>query len=86
MGLILFMMQNIAPGKYKMARYAFGSGLMNLDFMIPSMRSVFVSDWPDYKEFFIWVLIATIPAFIVTWLVPLTKTEETNIESETIVA
>ncbi|MBC7867203.1 MAG: MFS transporter, partial [Gloeobacteraceae cyanobacterium ES-bin-316] len=27
-GLILFMMQNIAPGKYKMAHYAFGSGLM----------------------------------------------------------
>jgi PAT family beta-lactamase induction signal transducer AmpG len=71
-GLILFMMQNIAPGKYKMAHYAFGSGLMNLGFMIPSMISGFVSDYLGYKEFFIWVLIATIPAFLVTWLVPLT--------------
>ncbi len=70
-GLILFMMQNIAPGKYKMAHYAFGSGLMNLGFMIPSMVSGFVSDFLGYKEFFIWVLIATIPAFLVTWLVPL---------------
>jgi PAT family beta-lactamase induction signal transducer AmpG len=75
-GLILFMMQNIAPGKYKMAHYAFGSGLMNLGFMIPSMVSGFVSDYLGYKEFFIWVLIATIPAFIVTWLVPLQKVEE----------
>lgn len=75
-GLILFMMQNIAPGKYKMAHYAFGSGLMNLGFMIPSMVSGFVSDWLGYKEFFIWVLIATVPAFIVTWLVPLRKPEE----------
>lgn len=75
-GLILFMMQNIAPGKYKMAHYAFGSGLMNLGFMIPSMVSGFVSDFLGYKEFFIWVLIATIPAFIVTWLVPLRKVEE----------
>ncbi len=75
-GLILFMMQNIAPGKYKMAHYAFGSGLMNLGFMIPSMVSGFVSDLLGYKEFFIWVLIATIPAFIVTWLVPLAKVEE----------
>jgi PAT family beta-lactamase induction signal transducer AmpG len=72
-GLILFMMQNIAPGKYKMAHYAFGSGLMNLGFMIPSMISGLVSDYLGYKEFFIWVMIATIPAFIVTWFVPLRK-------------
>ncbi len=75
-GLILFMMQNIAPGKYKMAHYAFGSGLMNLGFMIPSMVSGFLSDYLGYKEFFIWVMIATIPAFLVTWFVPLQKVEE----------
>ena len=83
-GLILFMMQNIAPGKYKMAHYAFGSGLMNLGFMIPSMVSGFVSDYLGYKEFFIWVLIATIPAFLVTWLVPLKKVEdEVTVEDKT---
>lgn len=81
-GLILFMMQNIAPGKYKMAHYAFGSGLMNLGFMLPSMISGLLSDMLGYKEFFIWVLIATIPAFIVTWLVPLRAPEEK--EEETI--
>lgn len=70
------MMQNIAPGKYKMAHYAFGSGLMNLGFMIPSMVSGFVSDYLGYKEFFIWVMVATIPAFLVTWFVPLKKVEE----------
>ncbi|RZK44274.1 MAG: MFS transporter [Pedobacter sp.] len=77
-GLILFMMQNIAPGKYKMAHYAFGSGLMNLGFMIPSMISGLLSDYLGYKEFFIWVLIATIPAFIVTWLVPLMPAEKND--------
>ena len=81
-GLILFMMQNIAPGKYKMAHYAFGSGLMNLGFMIPSMVSGFVSDYLGYKEFFIWVLIATIPAFLVTWLVPLKKVEDDEVAKE----
>lgn len=75
-GLILFIMQNIAPGKYKMAHYAFASGLMNLGFMLPSMVSGFVSDFLGYREFFIWVLIATAPAFIVSWLVPLKKVEE----------
>lgn len=75
-GLILFIMQNIAPGKYKMAHYAFGSGLMNLGFMIPSMISGFVSDFLGYKEFFIWVIISTIPAFLVTWFVPLRSQAE----------
>ncbi len=82
-GLILFMMQNIAPGKYKMAHYAFGSGLMNLGFMIPSMISGYLSDHLGYKEFFIWVLIATIPAFIVSWLVPLRKPDDNeSLESD----
>jgi len=80
-GLILFIMQQIAPGKYKMAHYAFASGLMNLGFMLPSMISGMVSDYLGYKEFFIWVLISTIPSFLVTWLVPLKKPEEESNET-----
>ena len=34
-GLTLFMMQQIAPGKYKMAHYAFATGIMNLGMMSP---------------------------------------------------
>ncbi|WP_220494856.1 MFS transporter [Lacibacter sediminis] len=81
-GLILFIMQQIAPGKYKMAHYAFGSGLMSLGFLLPSMVSGYVSDWLGYKEFFIWVLISTIPAFLVTWLVPLQQFEEAKTDTE----
>ena len=74
-GLTLFMMQQIAPGKYKMAHYAFATGIMNLGVMIPAMLSGYLSDIMGYKTFFIWVLFATIPAFMVTWLVPLKKME-----------
>ena len=74
-GLILFMMQQIAPGKYKMAHYAFATGLMNLGVTIPSMISGYVSDLVGYKHFFIWVLIATIPSFLVVWFVPLKEPE-----------
>lgn len=80
-GLILFMMQNIAPGKYRMAHYAFGSGLMNLGFMLPSMVSGILSDYLGYKEFFIWVMIATIPAFIVTILVPLKRPSDEVVDN-----
>ncbi len=83
-GLILFMMQQIAPGKYKMAHYAFASGIMNLGFMLSSMFSGFMSDWLGYKIFFIWVMIATIPAIIFAWFVPFAnpdnKEEEKKIE------
>jgi PAT family beta-lactamase induction signal transducer AmpG len=75
-GLILYIMQQIAPGKYKMAHYAFGSGLTNLGFMIPSMISGYLSDTMGYQYFFIWVLISTIPAFLISLLVPLPKLED----------
>jgi PAT family beta-lactamase induction signal transducer AmpG len=77
-GLILYMMQQIAPGKYKMAHYAFATSLMQFGFLIPSMISGFVSDFLGYKHFFIWVMVATIPSFLVAWLVPFrdTKSEE----------
>jgi PAT family beta-lactamase induction signal transducer AmpG len=77
-GLILFMMQQIAPGKYKMAHYAFATAIMNLGFMIPSMLSGYLSDYMGYRNFFIWVMIATIPSFLVTWLVPFKDAEPEN--------
>lgn len=82
-GLILYMMQQIAPGRYKMAHYAFATSLMQLGFLIPSMISGFVSDFLGYRDFFIWVMIATIPSFLVAWLVPFrdTKSEEAVAQS-----
>jgi MFS transporter, PAT family, beta-lactamase induction signal transducer AmpG len=74
-GLILFMMQQIAPGKYKMAHYAFATAVMYLGFMLPSMVSGYISDFLGYKNFFIWVLFATLPSFLVTWLVPFRETD-----------
>jgi PAT family beta-lactamase induction signal transducer AmpG len=69
-GLTLYMMQQIAPGKYKMAHYAFATGLMNLGLMIPSALSGFISDFLGYKHFFLWVMFSTIPSFLVALFVP----------------
>ena len=82
-GLTLFMMQQIAPGKYKMAHYAFATGVMNLGLMIPSAMSGFISDFLGYKHFFLWVMIATIPAFLVTWLVPFREVEDETASADT---
>ena len=71
-GLTLFMMQQIAPGKHSMAHYAFASGIMNLGVMLPGSISGFVSDWLGYQNFFIFTLVATLPAFFITYFVPFT--------------
>lgn len=71
-GLTLFMMQQIAPGKHQMSHYAFASGIMNLGVMLPGMMSGAFSDWLGYRHFFIYVLLATIPSLLITYFIPFT--------------
>ncbi len=78
-GLTLFMMQQVAPGKHQMAHYAFASGIMNLGVMIPGMLSGWLSNAMGYSMFFIFVLVATIPAFIITWFVPFRYDDKGNL-------
>lgn len=69
-GLTLFMMQQVAPGKHQMAHYAFASAIMNLSVMVTGAVSGFLSDALGYKMFFIVVMIATIPVFILSRVIP----------------
>ena len=75
-GLTLFMMQQVAPGKHQMAHYAFASGIMNLGVMIPGMMSGFLSDWLGYDIFFVAVLFAAIPVLILVRFLPFTYPDE----------
>ena len=68
-GLTLFMMQQIAPGKHQMSHYAFASGIMNLGVMLPGMLSGYLSDALGYRTFFLVVLLCAIPALLITWFV-----------------
>ncbi|MPQ46630.1 MFS transporter [Marinifilum sp. N1E240] len=77
-GLMLFMMQQVAPGKYKMAHYAFATGIMNLGIMIPGMVSGFMSDWLGYKLFFICILVVIIPSLLAAKYVPFVHSEESE--------
>lgn len=79
-GLTLFIMQQVAPGKHQMAHYAFGSALANLGVMLPGMISGLISDAVGYRAFFLWALLATIPAFLITWFVPFTHPDEKTAE------
>jgi MFS transporter, PAT family, beta-lactamase induction signal transducer AmpG len=69
-GVILLMMQEIAPGKYQTAHYAFANSLMNLGLMIPGTVSGKIQMAVGYRNFFIWVLVSSIPALILSRFIP----------------
>jgi len=59
----------ISQGKHKTAHYAICTGIMALGMMLPGMFSGWLQEHIGYSHFFIWVLISTIPGFIVAALV-----------------
>jgi MFS transporter, PAT family, beta-lactamase induction signal transducer AmpG len=67
-GFAAFMMYLIyvADGIYKTAHYALASGLMGLGMMLPGMISGDIQKYLGYENFFIWVLLATIPGLILS--------------------
>ncbi len=79
-GLTLFMMQQVAPGRHQMSHYAFASGIMNLGVMIPGMLSGWLCDLLGYSTFFIAVMVLTIPAFIMAWKVPFSHDDSEHLD------
>jgi len=65
---MLFMIL-IADGEHKTAHYAICTGFMALGMMLPGMLSGWIQETVGYPHFFVWVVISTIPGFIVAALV-----------------
>jgi MFS transporter, PAT family, beta-lactamase induction signal transducer AmpG len=61
----------ISEGNFKTSHYAIATGFMALGMMLPGMFSGWLQEFIGYKYFFIWVMISTIPAFIITKFIPL---------------
>jgi PAT family beta-lactamase induction signal transducer AmpG len=61
---MLYMMM-IADGPHKTAHYAICTGFMALGMMLPGMAAGWIEDQIGYIKFFAWVLVCTIPSFIV---------------------
>ncbi|MBF0199486.1 MAG: MFS transporter [Planctomycetes bacterium] len=72
---MLYMMQQISPGKYHMAHYAFCTALMNLVLVPTQAASGLIADHVGYKVYFLIVMAATIPSFIAAWFAPFPQEE-----------
>jgi PAT family beta-lactamase induction signal transducer AmpG len=67
---MLYMMQQIAPGRYHMTHYAFCTALMNLVLIPTQMASGPLADWLGYRSFFIFVMFASLPSVLAAWFAP----------------
>lgn len=63
-GYMLYMIY-LSEGKYKTSHFAITTAFMAIGMMIPGMVSGYIQEWLGYQHFFVWVMIATIPSFIV---------------------
>ncbi len=61
---MLFMIY-VSEGKHKTAHFALTTGFMALGMMIPGMVSGWLQELIGYQHFFIWVMICSIPSFLV---------------------
>lgn len=65
-GVILFIMQVVAVGKYQTAHYALGTGVMQLGLVLFKSISGDIQAALGYERFFLWVLVSAIPVLVLT--------------------
>lgn len=61
----------ISDGEYKTSHFAIAIGFMTLGMMLPGMLSGYLQGLIGYRYFFIWILAAAIPSFIIARYIPL---------------
>ena len=68
-GMILFIMQAVAPGRFQTAHYALGSGVMQLGFIISKTISGDIQIKMGYEHFFLWTIACGVPALVLMFFV-----------------
>ena len=69
-GFMIYLMQQLAPGKYTTTHYAFGTGLMGLCNLVTGVISGHLQEMMGYVSYFVFVMAATVPSFLATWFAP----------------
>jgi len=72
-GMVLFIMQAVAPGRFPTAHYALGSGVMQLGFVLAKFVSGDIQVSVGYPHFFAWTVACGLPALVLLLWVPLPR-------------
>ncbi len=82
-GNMIYMMQQLAPGRTSMTHYAFATALMNLILVPTSMISGPLAEWLGFKTFFIVVMFASIPSVWAAFKAPFPHSATGKSDDET---
>ena len=75
-GNMIYMMQQLAPGRCSMTHYAFANSLMNLVLVPTAMVSGPLSEWLGFSTFFFVVMFASVPSVLAAWRAPFPQKED----------
>jgi PAT family beta-lactamase induction signal transducer AmpG len=78
---MLYMMQQIAPGPFKMTHYAFATALMNAVLIPTQSASGPLAHALGYPAFFLLVMLASIPSVCAAWFAPFPQPPEVTDET-----
>ena len=67
-GYMLYMLY-LAQGQHQTSFYAICTGFMTLGLILPGSLAGYPLEWLGYTGFFTWIMVATIPSFLVAMIV-----------------
>ncbi len=75
-GNMIYMMQQIAPGRATMTHYAFATALMNLTLVPTNMISGPLADWLGFSTYFLVVMFASVPSAWAAFKAPFPRNDD----------
>ena len=75
-GNMIYMMQQLAPGRSSMTHYAFANSLMNLVLVPTAMVSGPLAEWLGFSTFFLVVMFASVPSVLAAWRAPFPQKDD----------
>jgi PAT family beta-lactamase induction signal transducer AmpG len=75
---MIYLMQQLAPGKYSTTHYAFGTGLMGLTGLLTGVISGYLQLYLGYVGYFVFVIVAMVPSFLACWYAPFHHSDGTE--------
>jgi PAT family beta-lactamase induction signal transducer AmpG len=69
-GVLLFIMQVVAAGRFTTAHYALGTGVMQLGFILSGSFSGAVQLKIGYQRFFLWTVVCAAPVLLLSFFLP----------------
>jgi PAT family beta-lactamase induction signal transducer AmpG len=81
-GMMLYMMQEVSPGRYRTAHYAFATGIMALNMTLTGFVSGYIQTALHYPMFFAFVLAASVPPILIAWFAPFRTHSEASVTGD----